>query len=257
VAALAGGRLRVDEPAPHVTRLTIDNPAKRNALDPDLLDALAATLPRVDARCLILTAAGSVFSSGYDIGALPRGGLGAPAFAAALEALDAFPLPTVAALPGHALGGGLELALACDLRICSDRARLGMPPARLGLVYSHTGVRRFIDAVGGPRTSELFLTARNIGAREALGWGLVGELAAPEAVGARAVEVAAGIAANAPLALRGNKRVIRELLAARSALDPAVEAELVALREASFSSPELVEGMRSFAEKRMPRRDTP
>ena len=149
----------------------------------------------------------------------------------------------MAAIGGHAIGGGLELALSCDLRICSAEARLGMPPARLGLVYSHTGLRKFIDAIGAPRTRELFFTARNVPAHEALAWGLVAELAPPDGVAARAVEVAAGIAANAPLSLRGNKAVIRALLAAEGELDPATEAELVALREACFRTEDFLEGV--------------
>ncbi len=268
--ALAGGKLRLDEPAPHVTRITLDHPAKRNALDHEILDAFAGLLPQLDARCLLITGTGRVFSAGYDIGALPRdaeptssAGTGdfaraaeaivAHPFTAAIEALDAYPYPVLAALNGHAIGGGLELALSCDLRVCSADARLGMPPARLGLVYSHTGLRKFLDALGAPRTRELFFTARAVGAEEALAWGLVGEVVAPDAVAARGVELAAEIAANAPLSLAGNKRVIRELLAAEGALDPAIEAELVALRDACFSSADFFEGVRAFAEKRPPR----
>jgi enoyl-CoA hydratase/carnithine racemase len=260
VAQLAGGKLRLDEPAPHVARLTIDSPAKRNALDHEILDALAALLPSLEARCLLLTATGKVFSAGYDIGALPKQDLAEAAeaivahpFTAAIEALDAYPYPVLAAIGGHAIGGGLELALSCDLRICSAEARLGMPPARLGLVYSHTGLRKFIDAVGAPRTRELFFTARNIAADEALDWGLVGEVLPAAHVTARGVELAAAIAANAPLSLRGNKRVIRALLAAEGALDPVVEEELVALRDACFGSQDFFEGVRAFAEKRAPR----
>ena len=128
-----------------------------------------------------------------------------------------------------------------------------MPPARLGLVYSHTGLRKFVDAIGAPRTRELFFTARNIGAEEALGWGLVGEVLPAAEVAARGVELAAEIAANAPLSLAGNKRVIGELLTARGRLDPAVEEELVALRDACFGSDDFLEGVRAFAEKRPPR----
>jgi enoyl-CoA hydratase/carnithine racemase len=268
VAELAGGKLLLDEPAPHVARLTLDNPAKRNALDHDILDALAELLPGLHARCLLVTGTGKVFSAGYDIGALPAepaspagaGGFAHAAeaivahpFTAAIEALEAYPYPALAALNGHAIGGGLELALSCDLRVCSADARLGMPPARLGLVYSHTGLRKFLDAIGAPRTRELFFTARNIGAAEALGWGLVGEVVPAAELAARGVELAAEIAANAPLSLAGNKRVIRELLAAEGALDPAVEAELVALRDACFRSEDFFEGVRAFAEKRPPR----
>ena len=257
---LAGGKLRIDEPAPHVTRLTIDNPAKRNALDHEILDALAAVLPDLEARCLLLTAAGKVFSAGYDIGALPQDDFARAAeaivahpFTAAIEALDAYPYPVLAALNGHAIGGGLELALSCDLRLCSADARLGMPPARLGLIYSHTGLRKFLDAIGAPRTRELFFTARNVGADEALSWGLVGEVLPAAEVAARGVELAAEIAANAPLSLVGNKRVIVELLNARGRLDPATEEELVALRDACFGSEDFFEGVRAFAEKRAPR----
>jgi enoyl-CoA hydratase/carnithine racemase len=260
VEALAGGKLRLDEPAPHVIRLTIDNPDKRNALDHEILDAFADVLPRLEARCLLLTAAGKVFSAGYDIGALPKDDFARAAeaivahpFTAAIEAFDNYPFPVLAALNGHAIGGGLELALSCDLRVCSADARLGMPPARLGLIYSHTGLRKFIDALGAPRTRELFFTARNIGAEEALRWGLVGEVLPASEVAARGVELAAEIAANAPLSLVGNKRVIRALLDAEGALDPAVEEELVALRDACFGSEDFYEGVRAFAEKRAPR----
>jgi enoyl-CoA hydratase/carnithine racemase len=260
VEALAGGKLRLDEPAPHVIRITIDNPEKRNALDHDILDAFAAVLPRLEARCLLITATGKVFSAGYDIGALPKDDFARAAeaivahpFTAAIEALDAYPFPVLAALNGHAIGGGLELALSCDLRVCSADARLGMPPARLGLIYSHTGLRKFIDALGAPRTRELFFTARNVGAEEALRWGLVGEVLPADGVAGRGVELAAEIAANAPLSLVGNKRVIRALLDAEGALDPAVEEELVALRDACFGSEDFYEGVRAFAEKRAPR----
>jgi enoyl-CoA hydratase/carnithine racemase len=257
---LAGGKLRLDHPAEHVARLTVDNPAKRNALDHEILDAFAATLPELEARCLLVTAAGPVFSAGYDIGNLPREqfadraeALVAHPFHAAIEALDAYPFPSVAALNGHAIGGGLELALACDLRVASEDAKLGMPPARLGLVYSHTGLRRFVDAIGAPRTRELFFTARNVSARTALQWGLVNEVVGADEVEARGVEYAARIASNAPLSLRGNKRALRELLAAEGELDPEVERELVELREACFRSEDFLEGVRAFAEKRAPR----
>jgi enoyl-CoA hydratase/carnithine racemase len=257
---LAGGKLRLDHPAEHVARLTIDNPDKRNALDHEILDAFAATLPELDARCLLVTATGPVFSAGYDIGNLPRDefadraeALVAHPFHAAIEALDAYPFPSVAGLNGHAIGGGLELALSCDLRVASEDAKLGMPPARLGLVYSHTGLRKFVDAIGVPRTKELFFTARNVPARTALQWGLVNEIVAPDALAERAVAYAAQIAANAPLSLQGNKRTLRELLAAEGELDPETERELVALREACFHSEDFFEGVRAFAEKRPPR----
>jgi enoyl-CoA hydratase/carnithine racemase len=259
VTELAAGKLRLDFPADHVARLTIDNPAKRNALDHEILDAFAATVPEIEARCLLITATGPVFSAGYDIGNLPRQefadraeALVAHPFHAAIEALEEFAFPSVAALNGHAIGGGLELALSCDLRLAAEDAKMGMPPARLGLVYSHTGLRKFLDAIGAPRTRELFFTARNVTAATALQWGLVNEVVARDELEDRALAYAARIGSHAPLSLRGNKQTLRELLAAEGSLDPAVERELVELREACFRSEDFFEGVRAFAEKRPP-----
>jgi len=257
---LASGKVRLDAPADHVARLTIHHPAKRNALDHEILDAIASVVPALDARCLLLTAEGPVFSAGYDIGTLPRDEfaheaekLVAHPFHSAIEALEAYPYPAVVALNGHAIGGGLELALSCDLRVAAESAKVGMPPAKLGLIYSHTGLRKFIDAIGVPRTRELFFVGRNIPAAQALDWGLVNEVVAEDQLAERGVALAAEIAGNAPLSLSGNKRVIRELLAVEMALDPEIERELVALREACFRTEDFYEGVRAFAEKRPPR----
>jgi enoyl-CoA hydratase/carnithine racemase len=257
----AGGRLLVDAPAPGVIRLTISNPAKRGALDHAILDGFTSTLAEIDARCVIITGEQTTFSAGYDIGDL-RGNaqfadeadrLVANPFTAALDAVEAYPYPTLAALNGHAIGGGLELALACDLRIAAATIALGMPPAKLGLVYSHTGIRKFIDTIGAPRTRELFLVGRRIDARTAREWGLVNAIAEEGAVAEEALELATEIAANAPLAQQGNKRVIRAVLSAQSTLDPDVEHELIELRRACFASEDFREGVRAFAEKRAPR----
>ena len=175
------GKLLIDRPIDGVLRLSISNPSKRNALDLAILDAIADALGSLDgARCVVLTGGDGIFSSGYDIGAIPAElfaeqaeKLVAHPFCSALDALDAAEVPTLAALCGSAIGGGLELALGCDLRIADARIQLGMPPARLGLIYSHTGMRRFLNAIGEPRTRELFLLGRYIDARTAHDWGLV------------------------------------------------------------------------------------
>jgi len=254
------GRLLVDEPAPGVSRLTISNPGKRGALDHAILDGFAELLPQLDARCVIITGEGTTFSAGYDIGDLPAAvfadeaeKLVAHPFAAALEAIEAFPYPTVAALNGHAIGGGLEIALSCDLRIAVGTIALGMPPAKLGLVYSHTGIRKFIDAIGAPRTRELFLTGRRIDARTARAWGLVNAVAEPDRLAEEALELAVEMAGNAPLAQVGNKRVIRAVLEAQSRIEPELEQELIELRRTCFSSEDFQEGVRAFAEKRPPK----
>ncbi len=252
------GELLLDGPADGVLRLTISNPAKRNALDHAILDAIAAVLGDLgDTRTLILTGAEGMFSSGYDIGDIPDDvfaeeaeRLVAHPFAEALEALDNCPIPTVAALPGHTIGGGLEVALACDLRIAAEGIVLGMPPAKLGLVYSHTGLRRFLQAIGAPRTKELFLTGRNVDARTALSWGMVNAVVGVAELETMTLDLAADLAANAPLSVRGNKRVIRELLAAEGPLEENIERELIELRETSFHSEDLREGIRAFGQKR-------
>jgi enoyl-CoA hydratase/carnithine racemase len=254
-----GGRLLVDEPASGVARLTISNPGRRGALDHAILDAFAATMPRLDARCVIITGEGGSFSAGYDLAGLPDDVLAEQAeklvahpFAAAIEAVEAYPYPTLAALNGHAIGGGLELALSCDLRIAAGTIALGMPPAKLGLVYSHTGIRKFIDTIGAARTRELFLVGDRIDSRTARSWGLVNRVTEDERLAEEALALAQGIAGNAPLAQRGNKRVIQAVLGAQHALDPDTERELLELRRACFTSEDFREAVRAFAEKRPP-----
>jgi enoyl-CoA hydratase/carnithine racemase len=128
-----------------------------------------------------------------------------------------------------------------------------MPPAKLGLVYSHTGLRRFLDAIGATRTRELFLLGRYVDAATALAWGLVNRVASAPELEATTLSLAGELASNAPLSQAGNKRVIAELLRAEGALDPVLERELIELRRASFASDDMREGMRAFAEKRPPR----
>lgn len=262
VDELAGGKLLLDSPAEAVARLRISNPERRNALDHDILDALAETLPRldrgIDVRCLLITGAPPVFSAGYDIASIPpetferdAEALVAHPFHAAMEAIARYPWPTVAALNGHCIGGGLELAITCDLRICAAGAKLGMPPVKLGLVYGHTGLRKFLDTVGLARTKELFLTGRNFEAERAERMGLVHEVVAADRLERASVELAAEIAANAPLSMRGNKSAI-DLLNATPVLSEQQEAGLIALRESCFSSEDLREGIEAFAQKRRP-----
>jgi enoyl-CoA hydratase/carnithine racemase len=259
---LADGKLLIDQPSAGVLRLTISNPAKRNALDHPILDAITRTLTESvptdsEVRCVVVTGAHGMFSAGYDIGEIPDDEFEARAerlvahpFTQAIEALEAFPRPTLAMLPGHTIGGGLELALACDLRVAAEGILLGMPPAKLGLVYSHTGLRRFIDSIGAARTRELFLLGRYIDADTALAWGLVNRVASPTELEPTALDLAVEMASNAPLAQEGNKRVIAALLGAQAELEETVEEDLLKLRRESFASLDMREGVRAFAEKR-------
>jgi enoyl-CoA hydratase/carnithine racemase len=259
---LAGGKVVIDRPAEAVARVTISNPDKRNALDHDILDALAEAMPALDegikTRCVIITGAGGVFSAGYDIGGIPdevfaeeAERLVAHPFHRAIEAVEAFPFPTLAALNGHALGGGLELALSCDLRLAAAGARLGMPPAKLGLIYSHTGLQKFIDTIGAAQTRELFFVGRNVDAGRAEQIGLVNHVLAEEELESAAIELATEIASNAPLSLKGNKQIISRLISFPR-LSKQEEREVIELRLSSFRTEDFREGVRAFAEKRKP-----
>ena len=153
------GELLHDEPAEGVLRLTISNPAKRNALDHPILDAISGTLAELSAadsaaHCVLLTGAHGMFSAGYDIGEIPdeefeerAEQLVAHPFTEAIDALEAFPRPTLAMLPGHTIGGGLELALACDLRCAIARGVVGDPYLRTRERHRERGERR-PDALG-------------------------------------------------------------------------------------------------------------
>jgi enoyl-CoA hydratase/carnithine racemase len=250
-------KLQLDHPADGVARLTIANPQRRGALDHEILDALARHARSLDARCLIVRGSGAVFSAGYDIGNLEdqqfeesAERLVAHPFHDAIEALEAYRYPVVGEINGHAIGGGLELALTCDIRLAARGAKLGMPPARLGLIYSHTGLAKFIDACGVANTAELFFVGGNVATERGARMGLVNEVVDRDQLEERVLALASSIAANAPLSLEGNKRVIRALRA--RPLPPEIERELIELRESCFRSEDFREGVRAFAEKRRP-----
>ena len=250
-------KLHLDEPAQGVARLTIANPERRGALDHEILDALAEHARTLDARCLVIRGSGDVFSAGYDIGNLSEQEfeesaekLVAHPFHDALEALEAYRYPVIAEINGHAIGGGLELALTCDIRIAARGVKLGMPPAKLGLIYSHTGLAKFVDVCGPANTAELFFVGRNVDSERGREMGLVNEVVAADELPERVLDLAGEIASNAPLSLAGNKQMLRDLRALR--LPEELERELVELRESCFASEDFREGVQAFTEKRKP-----
>jgi enoyl-CoA hydratase/carnithine racemase len=246
------GRVEVER-RDAVAVITLANEKKKNALDPPMLDALCAALaqlPAEGARAVVLTGAGDVFSSGYDITALPAGA--APTenpLGRALSAVVDGPLPVVAALNGAAIGGGCELAATCDLRVAHESVTLIMPPVRLGLVYSPTGLRRFVALCGMSRTRELFLTAQPVPAARALSWGLVDRVVARDEVLATAFELATEMARGAPLAVAGTRRML-ELMQPR--FDEAAAAEMAQLLGRAWLSDDAAEARAAFREKRKP-----
>jgi enoyl-CoA hydratase/carnithine racemase len=256
---LASGKLIVDEPADHVVRVKIANPAKRGALDHEILDGIAELMGELDARCVVITGDGPVFSAGYDLGNLEGDEFSTNAeklvahpFTAAIEAIERYRFPVVAAINGHAIGGGLELAVACDIRIAARDVKLGMPPAKLGLIYSHTGLKKFIEVCGVANTNELFYVGSYVDADRALQMGLVNQVVERGGLEEKALKMAREIGANAPLSLSGNKTVIRALRDNPGQMPPQLESQLVELRESCFRTEDFQEGVRAFGEKRSP-----
>lgn len=245
-----------------VAELRIDNPAKYNAMTLAMWQELGATATRLHAdaevRVLLLRGEGRrAFVSGADISEFEatrsaETGSGAydTAVSAAQQALMACPFPVVAVLHGICMGGGLGLAMACDLRYTTFDAKFRMPAARLGLGYGFDGIARMVRVLGEARVAELFYTARSFDGREAARIGLVhAALDSADALDAQVDEVVGQIAANAPLTVRLAKRAIGLAQPPESA---AALAEIEQGRRACLLSDDYREGRRAFAEKRAP-----
>jgi len=242
------------------TRATIrlNRPKHLNRLQPDDLDALLTLFDRIEAdpaiRVLVLTGTGRAFSAGYDLGSIAERAGGAEeqtagsAFEIVVNRLEDLAIPTICRINGGVYGGSTDLALACDFRIGVDTCEMFMPAARLGLHYYSSGIKRYVSRLGVDNAKKLFLTAQKIGAAEMLRIGYLTAMVPAEGFDAEVDQLAAILAANAPVAMRGMKRAINEF--ARGTLD-----EEAADRRArdSMRSAEIKEGIRAFAEKRPPK----
>lgn len=199
--------------------ITINREKALNALNSTVLDELNATLDQVnlnEVRCLILTGAGQKsFVAGADIGEMSSltkeqgeafGKKGNDVF----RKLETFPIPVIAVVNGFALGGGCEISMSCDIRICSDNALFGQPEVGLGITPGFGGTQRLARLVGAGMAKQMIYTARNIKADEALRIGLVNAVYTPEELMGAALKMAAGIAKNAPIAVRNCKKAINE-----------------------------------------------
>ena len=236
--------------------ITISREKALNALNSQVLDELDKTLDGVnldEVRCLILTGAGTKsFVAGADIGemsTLPKvegeafGKKGNDVF----RKLETFPIPVIAAVNGFALGGGCEISMSCDIRICSDNAVFGQPEVGLGITPGFGGTQRLARLVGPGMAKQMIYTARNIKADEALRIGLVNAVYTQEELMGAAEKMAAGIAKNAPIAVRNCKKAINDGLDAD--MDEAIVIEEKLFGDC-FESYDQKEGMAAFLEKR-------
>ncbi|MBO1112922.1 enoyl-CoA hydratase [Bordetella petrii] len=254
------GRLDIEADA-GLLRIRIVNPARYNAMSLSMWEALGAAVADAQARpglrAIVLEGDGErAFVSGADISEFgaQRGDPAQVArydraVAGAQQALTASTVPTVALIRGICMGGGMGLALACDLRYCNQGARFRMPAARLGLGYALGGVKRMCDVLGGARAADLFLTARTFDGREAARIGLVQEVFADADFNAAAAERVAAVAGNAPLTVRAARLALQHLQGGGQA--PSAEAVHQAVR-ACFDSDDYQEGQAAFREKRTP-----
>ena len=244
-----------------VAHLELDNPPMNLITDQLLtdLDAALATLEAAapgDVRAVVVTGAGErAFSAGSDVNAFEShtGAAGRPHFTreeAAMSRLARLPMPTIAAIEANALGGGLELALACDIRVASERAHLGLPEVRLAVTPGAGGTQRLARVVGVGRAKELTLTGRVIDAYEAEQIGLVNRVAGTGHAREAADEIAAEVAERGPLAVREVKRLIDQ--STELDIDAGIAAEIDA-SERVFNSEDMREGVRAFFDKRPPK----
>ena len=248
----------------NVVTLTLNRPEKKNSLSVELVENLLKALEDLadddTVRALVIRGSGDkAFCSGFDIRSLPT--LSSDNVKDKLKSLNPvealfdgvinFPWPVIAMINGVAFGAGCELAICCDIRIGAAQARMGMPPAKLGIVYPWKGLKRYIQTVGLKTTREMFFTGRTYQGQRLKELGLLDYLISADQLESFTYQMAEEIAANAPLAVRGTKRVLNLLLQA-DALDQSSIAEAESITEAAFFSEDLKEGQMAFIEKRKP-----
>ena len=244
--------------------ITFNRAEARNAMTWEMYDALVAACDRVERneeiRVVILRGTGGAFVAGTDIAQFARfrsgadGGADGIAYERRIDSvvgrLEGLEKPTVAAIDGPATGGGLALAIACDLRVATDRSRFGVPIARtLGNCLSAANHARLIDLIGPARAKDLLFTGRLIDAAEAAAVGLVNRVVAPQALDAAVSDAAGAIAANAPLTIRASKEMIRRIHEHRR-MEPTRGQDLIV---SCYASADFREGIAAFLDKRPPR----
>ena len=244
-----------------IVTLTLDRPEARNALSVDLCNAIVTALAQIQedpaVRVVLVQGAGPAFCSGADLAAVSgAGGVDfLPAFERMLESVARLRLPVVAAIQGAALGGGLQLATACDFRIAAGTAKLGIPSPRLGIVVNFENVQRLVLTVGIPVAKEVLMTGRVFTADEAHSAGLVTRVVPENDLANEARDLCRRLAANAPLSVQGAKaaiEVVADDLAAARRRDPGAVDAVDRLVVEAYNSEDLAEGIRAMGEKRKP-----
>jgi enoyl-CoA hydratase/carnithine racemase len=251
-----------------VCTVVLNCPEKKNALNAELLLDLYKNMGRISGddgiRAIVIRGAGDeAFCSGYDIGALTAGSDPKMAettgrsdsfglFEMAVEAITNYPYPVIAMVNGYAFGGGCELAVSCDLRVGGDHVRMGMTPAKIGMIYTPEGLMRFIRTIGLSKTREIFFTGRTYDAFQAKEMGLLDYLIPQSDLESFTYDLAEEIVGNAPLSLKGIKRILNLILRSHTdmAADDRKEAEDIVARV--IKSHDLKEGQAAFLEKRRP-----
>ena len=241
--------------------LTFNNPERHNAVSLDMWNAVEARLEDFIAddgvRAVVITGAGGkAFVSGADISKFDDERSGREAIVhyntrvrAVYDGIHLLPKPTIAMIDGYCLGGGLALAVSCDLRFCSEKSKFGLPAARLGLGYPFEGLKRLVDAVGPGAARDITFSARRIDSGEALRIGLVQKVLPDGELRDFVVDYAGTVAANAPLTVKSMKFIINETRKDPDARDLDACRDL---EDAAFASQDYIEGRRAFMEKRPP-----
>lgn len=244
---------------PPFARVILNRPSRRNAISRAMWRALGAIRTAIEARAdaivVLVEGAGGHFSAGADISEFDHVYRDAnatrdysDAIQSGLNALIALDRPTIAILQGNAVGGGLGLALACDLRFCAADAFLAITPAKLGLIYGHAETRRLVELVGPARAKDLLFTGRRIGTEEALAIGLIDHRVEAD-VEEAALIYGQELAKLSQTSIRGAKQAV-EAIAAGLAVETT---DYRALTETAALGPDFAEGRAAFAEKRAPR----
>jgi enoyl-CoA hydratase/carnithine racemase len=241
--------------------MIFNNPARLNAVSLDMWEAVPQILADFEAdpeiRVIVLTGAGGkAFVAGADISQFEEARSSSErvrtyeeATSIAFERIAQTELPTIAMIDGYCIGGGLGIALSCDMRIAAEGSTFGIPAAKLGLAYGAAGTRRLVDVVGPAFAKEIFFTARRFTHEEALAMGLINRAVSREALEAQVRDTCSIIAENAPLTVMTAKQIVDETLKAPENFDAARCGRLI---ERCFASEDYAEGRTAFMEKRKP-----